>query len=316
MKLALVFALVTGAAAAEPLRSAEAEAVQVPDARLAAAFADSLFDRGDYYRAIGEYERALFLAPTAAEAPRWNLQIGEAYRKGEQFVDAARTFERLARELPESSRPLALYRAAKAHLDAGALESAVARAREAADAFRDDPSRAREARYIEGWALLRSERDAEAEKAFAAAKGGDTAGLGAEKLLKVMPQLADIPSKSPTLAGVLGLIPGAGHLYLGDPQTAVSALVWNGIFIWALVDKIRARDWSLVAVLSIFESMWYGGSILGAVSGAHRYNRDARVNAMEDLEKLSPHDLEGLVGTKTTNSETPANKGVSLSFAW
>lgn len=263
----------------------------------AARFAAQLAEEGDYYRAISEYKRALFLAPEQAEASTWALAIGEAYRRGEQPEAAARQYEAVAQAYP-ALKGTGLLGAAKSYFAAAQYESAVARARQAAEVLADADQR-REAHYLEGWALLQTQRDAEARAAFEKARGGGVTGEGARRIVEVMPQLATLPSKSPLGAGLLGLVPGLGHLYIGDVGTAMSALVWNGVFGWALYESVKQEQWSLTVVLGMFEAMWYGGSILGAISGAHRYNRDARLNAMEDLEKLSPVDVSERVLEKT-----------------
>lgn len=282
--------LLSSVASAQGLVSEEA--VDRDAATQVAAFARALSEEGDHYRAIGEYKRALFLSPGDARGFQWRYAIGEAYRAGEQYDAAAKQFEALASGAPATVQARALLGAARSHLAAGQWESAIARSREAADAWEEsEPERSREARYVEGWALLRAGRDAEAAKAFERARGVDVVGQGATDLLRVLPQLDRLPSRSPALAGTLGLVPGLGHLYIGEPMIAVSAAVWNGIFIWALVDAIQKENWSLAVVLGLFEAMWYGGSVVGAVSGAHRFNRDARINAIEDLESIASPTL-------------------------
>lgn len=287
--LLITITLWSSVGAAQPL-STEIEASSRHDeAMKAAEFAAHLERRGDHYRAIGEYERALFLSPVSMEAPRWRFAIAEAYRAGEQFDAALKAYDALGTDLPAWRGPAQLG-AAKAELAAGHAEQAVARARAAIEAGLEE-GRTREAHYVEGWALLKAHRDPEAAEAFAKARGADALGQGADRLAAAVPELESIPHRSPALAGVLGVVPGLGHLYLGQPGIAASALVWNGLFGWALYDALRERQWSLAAVLGLFEAMWYGGSILGAIGGAERYNRDARVNALEDLSRISPPRL-------------------------
>lgn len=284
-------------------------AVSAPDAleqaRQTARFAEHLSQKGDHYRAIGELERALFLAPDAPESTRWSLDIGEAYRLGEQYETAARHFEHVAETRPEA-RAVALLGAAQSWQGAGRHESAIARAREAAESFGPGTDDARKARYVEGWSLLLStdrdadERDRQAAEAFRLARGEGPVGEGASQLLNVLPQLEHLPHRSPIVAGALGLIPGFGHFYIGDVGTGLSALMWNGLFGWALYEAIRAKNYSLAVVLGLFEVMWYGGSITGAIGGAHRFNRDARLNAMDDLGRLSSPTLLDDVVRKST----------------
>ena len=276
--------------AAQALAPAPAAPQRADRAKEAAAFAASLAREGDDYRAIGEYKRALFLDPASPEAIGWQLAIGEAYRAGGQYEEAGKQFDALA-QAGTAGRAAAKLGAAKSWLSARRYGRAAARAKSAAQAYAGDAQKVREAEYLEGWALVRAGRDGEAAQAFAAARGPGKVGEGAQRLVLVMPQLQHLPSKSPVLAGVLGLVPGLGHLYLGDPGTAVSALVWNGVFGWALYEAVAAKSWSLAVVLGMFEAMWYGGSIVGSISGAHRFNRDARVNAMEELEKIAPPAL-------------------------
>lgn len=284
-------------------------AVTAPDvleqARQTAGFASHLAQKGDHYRAIGEFERALFLAPDAPESTRWALGIGEAYRLGEQFEAAARHFEHLAETRPEA-KAQALLGAARSWQGARRHESAISRAREAAASFGEGTDEAREAHYVEGWSLLLAteldpgDRDRQAAEAFRKARGEGLVGEGSERLLEVMPQLEHLPHRSPYVAGFLGLIPGFGHFYIGEVSTGLSALLWNGLFGWALYEAIRAKNYSLAVVLGLFEVMWYGGSITGAISGAHRFNRDARLNAMDDLERLSSPALLDEVVQKST----------------
>lgn len=255
-----------------------------------AAFAESLFAEGDYYRSIGEFKRALFLSPGAPQRGRWLLRIGDAYREGEQHEAAARHFDRVADELP-GARGEALLGAAKSYLSAGFNETAAARASEAAESWEGVSTRVRTARYVEGWALLQAGRDDQAVRAFEQAKGAGILGERSERMVELLPRLENLPHRSPALAGALGIVPGLGHLYIGQPGVALSALVWNGIFGWALVEAIRDQNYSLALVLGAFEVMWYGGSIVGAISGAHRFNRDARLNALDDLARVAPPTL-------------------------
>ena len=51
-------------------------------------FAEHLRSQGDYYRAITEYERVLFLAPGKALAPQVRLQIAACYVQGKKWETA------------------------------------------------------------------------------------------------------------------------------------------------------------------------------------------------------------------------------------
>ena len=64
------------------------------------AFAASLLEEGDHYRAIGEYKRFLFLAPDDPAARSARFAIGLAYLRGGQPAAAVDHYTQLARTLP------------------------------------------------------------------------------------------------------------------------------------------------------------------------------------------------------------------------
>lgn len=86
----------------------------------------------------------------------------------------------------------------------------------------------------------------------------------------------ELPRKSPVLAGALSVVPGLGHFYIEEYGAGVAAILWNGVFIYAFVDSIFSRRYGQAALIGLVESIWYSGTIFGAISGAHRFNRDAR----------------------------------------
>lgn len=68
------------------------------------------------------------------------------------------------------------------------------------------------------------------------------------------------------------LIPGAGYLYIGQIQTAITALLVNGLFILAVIHSFRRRSYALAIILLSFEAGWYFGGIYGAGLEAKHYN--------------------------------------------
>ena len=70
------------------------------DADQILSFAEALFEGGDYFRAITEYKRFLFLYPTDPRTGRAHLHIGLSYLRGQQWEDARRTFQTIAQQHP------------------------------------------------------------------------------------------------------------------------------------------------------------------------------------------------------------------------
>jgi hypothetical protein len=100
-----------------------------------------------------------------------------------------------------------------------------------------------------------------------------------------------LPEKSPVLAGLLSVIPGLGHVYLEEYGIAVTALAWNGLFGYATWDTFQKGYHGAGTLLAALTLLWYSGTVYGAVSGAERYNRDARLNQLDALDRGAGLDI-------------------------
>lgn len=118
----------------------------------------------------------------------------------------------------------------------------------------------------------------------------------------------EIPSKSPTLAGFLSIVPGLGHFYIEEYSTGVVAMIWNGAFIYALVDSIIDGKYGQASLIGLVELIWYSGTIFGAISGAHRFNRDAR----RIVEEGMGNDLDTLDDAQSWPGRFPVERGPSF----
>lgn len=255
-----------------------------PEAEQQWGFARALHAEGDYYRAIGEYKRFLFLYPDSPLADEARLGIGRAYVEGGQGEAAEEHFLSL-RALSPEWRTRALLEVGWARYARGRAEPAVfslkayLRARgEQQDAGVD------RARYLLGWALLSQGHGEQAAEAFAAVTPFPQQG----PLTEAARRWGTLPYKSPVLAGVLSVVPGAGHVYIGQPVVGLAALAWNGLFAYALYESIRAGQPGVAVLLGALELLWYSGTVFGAVSGAQKYNRDVRQEALDALRARYP----------------------------
>jgi len=87
---------------------------------------------------------------------------------------------------------------------------------------------------------------------------------------------SNLKYKDPTVAGVAAIVPGFGYWYDGYNQTALSALVINGLFIWGTYEAFRHDHTGLGVTLALFELGWYAGSIYGSIVSATRRNEMMR----------------------------------------
>ena len=61
-------------------------------------FAEQYFQRGEYYRAIGEYERFIYFFPTSPKVEFARYMIGLSFLRGEKYEQAIQTFQALIDE--------------------------------------------------------------------------------------------------------------------------------------------------------------------------------------------------------------------------
>ncbi|MFZ5470597.1 MAG: tetratricopeptide repeat protein [Myxococcota bacterium] len=241
---------------------------------------------GDFYRAIGEYKRYLFLTPEGPHADAARHAIGLSYLRGGQPDAALAHYQSLL--ATTWARPDSTALAAQAALQVGYAHYLGGDNPAAATHLAGwlatygqsvrKPQRER-AGYLLGWAQLTLGQYQPAADRFATLS--PFPGQGA--LVEAARSLTGVPTKSPLLAGLFSLVPGGGHLYLGQPLIGLAALTWNGLFGFATFDAARRGDLGVALVLGVLEALWYFGTLFGAVSGAYKYNRDARLNALEDL---------------------------------
>jgi len=103
----------------------------------------------------------------------------------------------------------------------------------------------------------------------------NTAILEREKQFKI---------KNPTLAGVMSIVPGAGYAYAGHRQTAISALLVNGLLAYATYSSIRNENYGMGILTGIFNLTFYIGNIQGAVKSAQRFNTNQKQDIINKLE--------------------------------
>lgn len=91
----------------------------------------------------------------------------------------------------------------------------------------------------------------------------------ADQLLKEYKKEKKSISKAQTLNAVL---PGAGYLYVGQKQSALTAFLLNGVFIAAAVHFFQHHHTAAGIIFTSFEAGWYFGGIYGAGEAAKLYN--------------------------------------------
>ena len=107
--------------------------------------------------------------------------------------------------------------------------------------------------------------------------------------------------KNPTIAGILAIVPGAGHLYCERKRDAFVSFLLNGAMIYAAYEAFD-NDLNALGIITFFELGFYSGNIYSAVGSAHKYNRHEKSKFLNYLKKH----------TKINISSVRLNKNESL----
>lgn len=98
--------------------------------------------------------------------------------------------------------------------------------------------------------------------------------------------------KSPFKAGLLNAaLPGAGYLYVGQKQTALTSFLLNALFIAASYEFLHHGQTAAGIITIGFETGWYLGGIHGAKEAAIHYNStlyNYLANTRMEKERIFP----------------------------
>jgi TolA-binding protein len=248
-------------------------------------FAEELFQKGEYYRAIGEYERLIHFFPESEEVVLARYRIGLAYLKGEKYEDAIEAFTLVATQYPESAYAGQSYlRMGEAYVQLKRYDDAITHL-EKLITMTPDQNVKDEARYQCGWAYLEQEAWDDAEDCFNQISSENRARFKIDDLLRELDGRKDLKRKSPTTAGLLAIVPGAGHVYCERYRDALVAFLVNGALILAAWEAFDNELYALGGLIAVVEIGFYSGNIYSAVGSAHKYNRNEKNRFLRYLEE-------------------------------
>lgn len=258
------------------------------------SFANYLRDKGDLYRAEGEYLAFLSLFPEDPRAAEVWMTLGIVRREQGLFQDA---LEALARAHLSLMEPLA----SKAALEIGKTMIMEGRSLEGARmlemlSMRTPLGEVRSESLFwaaKGWAAQRDY--ARAQEALAQIRPEDPGFHRAAFALKGLREGKEVlPKREPLLAGALSaLLPGAGHLYVGKPWEAITSFLLNGLFTLGALYSAREGCLISAGIFSFFELGWYLGGVESAAEGARTFNEEHERKWLKELglEVSGPKDL-------------------------
>ncbi|OGD76819.1 MAG: hypothetical protein A2Y64_04460, partial [Candidatus Coatesbacteria bacterium RBG_13_66_14] len=271
-------------------------------------FAEELLARGEFFKAVLEYERLLHFFPSSPLADDAALGIGLAYDGAGEYGVATATYRQFLADFPSSDlipkarlalgRSLALgrdYADARLELDALASESPPV----------ESSGRARilaGLTYLPTWEL----DSAEGEFARAAADfpGAPEGALG-DELARIAARRTELPRISPGFASLASaLVPGLGQVIAGNFWDGVLALTTNALWIGATWWAAEEGEIPAAALAGFIGAGFYLGNVYNAGQAAEEANRRA-VAALAGEITLSVRRWEAENGTGLTLVPSP-----------
>jgi tetratricopeptide (TPR) repeat protein len=235
--------------------------------------ADHFLNQGEHFRAITEYKRFLYHFSNSPRAEEAHFKIGKAFFRGGRYGEAISSLQSTIQRFPEGAYRLdAKYLMGRCWMGLGKWNEARKALGDVARAA--PPGKLNDmARLWLAQSYIEQERWEEATKTLKDIDIQSPLRREAEIYVSVLEEIESIPQKSPETAGVLAIIPGAGHLYCNRPKDALVAFLLNAAFIAGTIEAFRKDHKVLGGVLAAIEVVLYAGNIFSAVSSAHKFNR-------------------------------------------
>jgi tetratricopeptide (TPR) repeat protein len=241
---------------------------------------DSFMAEREYYRAVTEYKKFLFLFPHSEQADSVLFKTGMAYYRGDELETAAGVFTSVGEKYRESRyAPAAGYYAGLCFWRMNRLDEAAAAFSAVATRYpaSGDAPRA----LLEKSLVEFDQRDMHGSREelerFLAAYPHDDRAAGAREALVLLEQDRELPRKSPVVAGILSaLVPGAGHIYAGHLGDGITSFFLNGMFIAGTVVAVKQENYPVAGAVGVIGLPFYIGNIYGAANAATKWNISVR----------------------------------------
>lgn len=241
---------------------------------------DAFMAEGEYYRAITEYKKFLFLFPDSEKADYALFRVGLANYRGEEYETATHTLVTV-RETYGRSRVAA---------DSGYFEGLslwkLGRFDRAETAFDRVVALDTESEYASLALLGKSLVSYDAKNIsgcrhelvrFLASYPQDPRADNVRETIALLDKNQELPRKSPVLAGVMSaFVPGSGYMYAGRYGDGIMAFIVNGLFIAGTVVAIHEENYAVAAIVGGIGLPFYVGNIYGSANAATKWNIGVR----------------------------------------
>jgi len=263
------------------------------------SFAEKCFTDGEYPSAALEYKKFVFFFPDdqRVESARYKTCLS-LYRSGRyrEAIESCRSFEDEDTLISQK----ASWLISRSYLGLGMNGPAVITLNNLIMRTKDTTVQD-QARYEPGWIHLEypshseeySDTIQKARTVFEKISEGGRKEFKIEELSHELKKYPTIATKNPFIAGSLSIVPGAGQLYCKRYQDAVVAFLLNAGLGLAAYESFDDENYALGGLISCVGIGFYAGNIYGAVSSAHKYNRESNqnfINGLKDRIKINVSD--------------------------
>lgn len=239
-------------------------------------FADSLFSKKDYFRAITEYKRLKFFDSNGSFNFVSDFKIALSYKGGAKFKEAANYFNlALAEANNDSEEFTANIELVKTLIIARRTTRALAKINSLKKIYYGN--KRKELQYWQGWAFMFAEKWVKADSVFRI--------IGETKLDSVCKNVLN-ERYSLTVAKIFSyLMPGAGQLYAGHPWSGLMSFAWNALWGYLTLKAFFAeRYFDGIVIGNLLWFRFYRGNLQNAERFARRENKKIYNNAYDYLQ--------------------------------
>jgi len=268
-------------------------------------FARTCMDKGEYNRAVGEFERFIHFFPDAPQVPTAHNLIGMCYLKERRYDTAREIFFQIIRSDPDSSLAgKAIFLIGESYYQQGVSKEAEHYFEQVIEEYPHLDLKSA-ASYRLGWTKMQAGRWRDASEIFSKVEKESPFYDSSRELADQSLKGETLSYKRPACAGSLAaLIPGLGHAYVSRYRDTAVAFLLNGIFVWAAAESFHQDHEVLGGVLTFLELGWYTGNIYSAVNVAHKHNQKVQNDFRKSLkDRLDLHLFaaeQGRVGMALT----------------
>ena len=255
------------------------------DANQQYEYADAAFNKGEYNRAIIEYQRFSDFFPNDGRVRQAGFQIGMAYFKTKRFNRAITAFQPVIQFKTVDALSIKSYQTiSDCYLRLGQAKRAVSNLEKLIHRVQDQNLKD-QTFYSIGWIFLEKLDFNNAESYFNKISGPNKEKYRIDSLIPDIETARSVGQKKPATAGVLSVIPGAGYLYLERYRDALISFLVNGVLIFAAYEAFDNDLYVLGGLLSFVELGFYAGNIYGATTSAHKSNRSKKQDFIDTLKQ-------------------------------